>query len=125
MLDFFETLPHFDFDLPNNDGESPLFYAIIKKNFAMVRFFVEKGADLKRRSIANKWSVVYIAATLGTTQTLEYLISLGCDVNAQTSMKRNALTKACWVNRHDSVRILLRHPNIDIEHKANADRSAL
>ena len=53
MLEFFETLPHFDFDLVDEDGESPLFYAIIKRNFGMVKFFVEKGADLKRRSYAN------------------------------------------------------------------------
>jgi len=125
MLEFFETLPHFDFDLPDSDGESPLFYAIVKKNLEIVKFLVGKGADLTRRSTTNKWSVVYIAATLGNTETLEYLISLGCEVNAQTSMKRNALTKACWVNRHDSVRILLKHPDINIEHKANADRSAL
>jgi ankyrin repeat protein len=81
MLRFFETLPHFDFDLSDSDGESPLFYAIVKKNLEMVKFFVAKGADLNRRSATNKWSVVYIAATLGNTETLEYLISLGCDVN--------------------------------------------
>ncbi len=81
MLTFFETLPHFDFDLPDNDGESPLFIAICKKNLEMVKFFVKKGADLNRRSISNLWSVVYIAATLGNTETLEYLISLGCEVN--------------------------------------------
>ena len=53
MLQFFETLDHFDFDLPDADGETPLFYAIGKKRLDLVKFFVAKGADLKHTSIKN------------------------------------------------------------------------
>jgi ankyrin repeat protein len=66
-----------------------------------------------------------VAATLGSLETLEYLISLGCDVNMETAIRRTALTKACWMGRADSVRVLLKHPNVNLEHKANSDRTAL
>ena len=81
LLQFLETLDYVDFDLPDADGETPLFYAVGKKRLDLVKFFVAKGADLKRTSTKNKWSPVYIAATLGTVEILEYLLSLGCDVN--------------------------------------------
>ena len=81
ILQFFETLDHFDFDLPDSDGESPLFYAIARKRMDLVKFFIDKGADLSRASLKNNWNLVYIAATLGTVEILDYLLSLGCDVN--------------------------------------------
>ena len=116
MLRFFETLDHFDFDLPDAGGESPLFYAISRKKLPLVKYFIGKGANLKRTSTKNRWSPVYMAATLGTVEILEYLLSLGCDVNQQTAIKRTALTKACWMGREDSVAALLTHPAIDLEH---------
>ena len=36
ILKFFETLDHFDFDLPDADGETPLFTAIAKKRLDLV-----------------------------------------------------------------------------------------
>ena len=53
MLQFFETLHNFDFDLEDVDGETPLFYAIGRKMFDWVKFFVGKGARLQHTSIAN------------------------------------------------------------------------
>ena len=35
------------------------------------------------------------------------------------------MTKACWLGRVDSVEVLLRHPRIVIDHKANGDRTPL
>ena len=91
----------------------------------MVKFLVEKGARLTHTSIKNRWNPVYIAACLGTLESLEYLLSFGLDPNQETGLKRTALTKACWLGRTDSVEVLLRHPNIKIDHKANGDRTAL
>lgn len=125
LLRFFETLDNFDFDLEDVDGETPLFKAIAKGQFDMVKFLVEKGARLTHTSIKNRWNPVYIAACLGTLESLEYLLSFGLDPNQETGLKRTALTKACWLGRTDSVEVLLRHPNIKIDHKANGDRTAL
>ena len=80
LLHFFETLDNFDFDLPDVDGETPLFKAI-PKNHAMVVFLVEKGARLTHTSIKNKWCPVYIAACMGSVETLKYLLSFGLDPN--------------------------------------------
>ena len=81
MLRFFETLEHFDFDLEDVDGETPLFKATAKSQFDMVKFFVEKGARLNHTSIKNLWNPVYIAACLGNLETLEYLLGFGLDPN--------------------------------------------
>lgn len=125
MLKFFETLDHFDFDLEDVDGETPLFKAIAKSQFEMVKFFVEKGARLTHTSIKNRWNPVYIAACLGSLETLKYLLSFGLDPNQATGLKRTALTKACWLGRVDSVKELLKHKDIKIDHKANGERTAL
>lgn len=124
-MHFFEKLDHFDFDLEDADGETPLFYATSRKMFDMVHFLVKKGARLHHTSIKNKWSPVYIAATLGTVQILNYFLELGCDPNQQTNMKRTALTKTCWMGRIDTLTVLLKHPKIMINHKANGKRTAL
>jgi len=81
LLRFFETLDHFDFDLPDVDGETPLFKAIAKSKHDMVVFLVEKGARLRHTSIKNKWCPVYIAACIGSLETLEYLLGFGLDPN--------------------------------------------
>ena len=81
LLHFFETLDHFNFDLEDVDGETPLFKAIAKSQFDIVKFLVEKGARLTHTSIKNQWSPIYIAACLGSLETLKYLLSFGLDPN--------------------------------------------
>ena len=54
MLRFFENLPHFDFDLPNADGETPLFEALWRGKLDIVKFLVNKGARLNHESYKNK-----------------------------------------------------------------------
>ena len=125
MLKFFETLSYFDFDLPDVDGETPIFKAIARNKFDIVKFLVSKGANLDNVSYKNKWSVVYIAACMSSVECLEYLLSFGLDPNRPTGLKRTALTKACWLGRVDSVKHLLKHPDIKIDHQANGLRTAL
>jgi ankyrin repeat protein len=125
MLYFLETLENVDFDMGDWDGETPLLYCICKRFDEKAKYFINKGANREACTIKNNWNPVYCAATLGTLEILELLIKLGSDVNIQTNLFRTALTKACWLGRTDSVRILLKHPNINIEHYANSDRTSL
>lgn len=62
---------------------------------------------------------------MGSVECTEYLLSFGLDPNLPSGLKRTALTKACWLGRTDTVRFLLKHPNIDINHRANGERTAL
>ena len=114
-----------NFDLGDCDGETPLFYSLSSKQLEMTKFFVSKGANLSHKSKKRGWSPLYVAATLSTIESLEYLVSLGCDVNLPTFIGRTALTKTCWMGREDSVKVLLKHPKIDLEWKANSQRTAL
>ena len=56
---------------------------------------------------------------------MEFFIGLGVDVNQETYMKRTALTKSAWIGRVDAVKILLKHPKINLEQPANDERTAL
>lgn len=116
MLHFFETLPNFDFDLPDVDGETPLFRAIGKRKFEIVKFLVSKGVNLNTVSHKNGYNVIYIAACLSSVEILEYFLSFGLNPNIPTVLKRTALVKACWLGRADSVKLLLKHPDIKIDH---------
>ena len=79
-MHFLETLDNFDFDLPDADNETPLFKAIRSKH-DMVVYLVEKGANLTRTTLGTNWSPVYIAASIGSLETLKYFLSFGLDPN--------------------------------------------
>ena len=127
MLRFFETLENFDFDQGDVQGETPLIKAIVGKDLDIVKFLVSKGVRLSfsDQAVKPSWNPVYVAACLGTQETLEYLLGLGLDPNEETSMQRTALTKACWMGREENVRVLLAHPDIKIDFQANGQRTAL
>lgn len=125
LLEFLERFPETNFDQGDVDGETPLFYSISRKNIEMMKFLVTKGAKTDHRSRKRGWNPIYVAATLGTIEQLEFLVDLGCDPNQQTYIRRTALTKSCWMGREDSVKVLLKHPKIDLEWKANSQRTAL
>lgn len=122
---FLDTIPGLNFDLNDADGETPIFYSLSGKKIEMTRFLVSKGVDLAHKSFGSGWTPIYVAATLGTIEALEYLVSLGCNVNDPTKIMRTPLTKTAWMGRADSVKVLLKHPLINLEHKANSDRTAL
>ena len=47
----------------------------------MTKYLVQKGAKTDHRSRKRGWNPIYVAATLGTVECLEYLVDLGCDPN--------------------------------------------
>jgi len=81
----------------------------------MTKFLVDKGARIDHQCDKTGWHPMYIAATQGTLECLEFFINLGVDVNKETYMKRTALTKSAWIGRVDAVKILLKHPKINLE----------
>ena len=85
---------------------------------------MDKGADIRHMSKINK-SVVYLAACFGTVEILEYLLSLGCDVNQKTKHGKTPLSRACFRKRADTVAVLLKHPDIDIEQRVEPEGTAL
>lgn len=115
LLHFLAQFPEIDFDIGDADGETPLLYSISSKNFEMTKWLISKGAKIDHKSRKRGWNPIYVAATLGTIECLEYLVQLGCEVNATTFIRRTALTKACWMGREDSVKVLLKHPKINLE----------
>jgi uncharacterized protein len=111
LLKFLANFKEINFDITDADGETPLLYSISHKNLEMTKFLIEEGnVDLDKQSLKRGWHPIYVAATLGTTECLEYLVSLGCDVNKRTYIGRTALTKSAWMGREDSVKMLLKHP---------------
>ena len=81
LLKFLETLDNIDFDIGDADGETPLIYCIAKQRDEITKYLITKGVNLAHKTTKNHWTPVYVAATLGSIEILEHLISLGCDVN--------------------------------------------
>ena len=95
MMRFLVTQKYASLEMVDKEGATPLFYAIMKKNFEMVKFLDEHGAYFEHREVLLR-TPVYFAASNGSNDIIKYLIKKGCNVNTPSSMGRTALGKACW-----------------------------
>lgn len=97
--------------------ETPLLFSISKHRLPMTKFLVENGANVNVVCPKTGFYALYTAAVQGTPDCLEYLLSLGLDINLRTKRKATALTKTAWLGRTDCLRLMLNHPKIDLEQK--------
>lgn len=95
MLRFLAKQDFVDFNIADNVGETPISSAIKNSDLEIVKFLVEKGADIEHREIQGR-TPLYYASSRGCLEITEYLISLGADVNARTAMGRTGLLKGVW-----------------------------
>jgi uncharacterized protein len=72
---------------------TPLRYAIDRKDFLMVKLFVENGADVNKAN-AQGWTPLMTAARVGDREIMAYLIDQGADIRARTADGTTALRTA-------------------------------
>ena len=85
---------------------------------------VECGADIEHREIQGR-TPLYYAGSRCHIDITRYLISIGGNVNARTAMGRTALLKAVWNGQVELVKVLLEHPDIDINIIDSSERTPL
>lgn len=78
----------------NENGETPLFYAIKKKMNKLVSFLIEKGSDVNKGSDGFNCPIV-TAIDYGNRDAVELLLLKGVDVNATYYLGWRALHSAC------------------------------
>ncbi len=106
------------------EKQTPVFYAVAKKNLSMVILLESLGANLEHREMLLR-TPLYFAASNGSTEILRYLVSRGCDVNVCSNLGRTALAKAAWNGEPEIVKLLISHPNVNIDFQDSNNRTAL
>jgi ankyrin repeat protein len=93
-----------------NDGVT-LLWIIGRDNIEMLKYFLKKGADPNKANPKTGRLPLTLAATSGTLKALKLLIEYGADVNLKESGKFNAtaLIWAAYQGRKDSVAFLIRN----------------
>jgi ankyrin repeat protein len=77
----------------NIDGDTPLFFAVLKGNLEVVKILVEYGACINIQNNNGDTPLMY-AVSKGFEAVAKYLVDAGADVNIQNEKGDNALILA-------------------------------
>ncbi|KAH8163300.1 hypothetical protein CIB48_g4930 [Xylaria polymorpha] len=88
----------------------PLLAAVDNELIPMVKLLVERGADLELQDARETLrTALSIASTRPNKELLDYLLSVGADVNHIAVGSHSPLLAAAWYGRADNVKTLLNH----------------
>jgi uncharacterized protein len=89
-------------DAANEEGMTPLMWATNRANFSLMKFLIQKGANVNARSTleGNQNTVLMHSQNRSAT---ELLLSAGADPWAQNDSGENAYEQALWQIRHGSL----------------------
>jgi len=124
MIELLARAKGFNVNIPDAEGQTPVFFAVGKKNLELMIYLEKLGANLEHREMLLR-TPLYFAASMGCTEIIKYLIAKGCDVNVCSNLGRTALAKACWNGEPEVVRLLLENHSIDIDYQDSNNRTAL
>ena len=111
----------FSLNIKDFHGETALHVAVEHGNLEIVRFLIEKGANVNVRSKAKVTPILRLEDNFNDKETVEILrllISKGAKVNVSNSDKETLLMMACFHNNFEAVKILLEagaNPNLKDE----------
>ena len=104
MVGFINTIDDFDPNFTLKEGSKLLLKVVATKNSAVLELLIRKGANVDGMN-AKGATALHITAFWGCTESLQYLIKCGAEVNFLTN-GASALDKAMSKKREDCVRIL-------------------
>ena len=95
-------------DLKDNEGGSPLHYAIFRKSRFRFAMLLDAGASMKAADL-NTISLLHLATERGSTGIVQILLALGADPSKPGSKKRVGTPLHCAIlfQRNDIARLLL------------------
>ena len=95
-------------DITNKDGYNPLHCACLKGKKDIVKFLLDKGADINKSSVTGAYdSALDLAAGSGQKEVVELLISRGADINAKNNLGSTPIGSAAVNGDRDIVELLL------------------
>ncbi|KID65988.1 NACHT and Ankyrin domain protein, partial [Metarhizium hybridum] len=108
----------------DQNGNSPLIWAIHGEHETLVRLVLEKGAYVQARDNKNEIMALSVASRGGLKPIVELLLEKSADTNAREQDGSTALMQAT-MNRHDKVVELLLAKNADLNAKDMHGMTAL
>jgi len=94
----------------------PLHFACLSGNVEIVKYLLEKGAQLNVPDYSNEIKYLHLACKSGNIELIEYLLNSGLDINQQIFLGYTPLFYAVENNKKDAVEYLIKK-NADINAK--------
>lgn len=107
----------------DKDGRTPLHWACLGVHLEIVKFLVDKGADVNVED-SNKMVPLHLLAVRNSTEAIELLLARGAHVDAKNYRDQTALHYAAINNAKDAVALLTKK-GADIESRDNYQRTPL
>jgi len=109
---------------PEADGTTPLHWAVVSGDGAIVDLLLKAGADVNAR---NRYGItpLALAAQNGDLEVMKRLVEAGGDVNATRTAGDSILMTAARTGNADAVRLLVRHGADVNAHESTMGESAL
>ncbi len=89
------------------EGNSALFLAAIYNHPDVVKLFVDRGASLDQRIFVTGETILHIKAQTGDTELVDFLLSLGADINAKRKDGFTPLHVAAQAGKKDMAKLLI------------------
>jgi len=125
MLAFLAKQKGTDFNLADENLETPLFRTVELKDLELAKFLVEEcSAEVEAIGKYGR-TPTYYASTAGQADITKYFLSKGGNTNIQRTGGRNPLIKACVDMNIELIKVLLDQPDIDVNLATNASETAL
>jgi uncharacterized protein len=110
-----DTAHPVDLNCRNESEDTPLILAARNGHDELVRFLMEKGADLNAINQSGEDALIAASERQGNTSVLESLLDAGAVINRQNDLGRTALIEAASIGDLENVSVLLqRDPDPEV-----------
>ncbi|WP_018625799.1 ankyrin repeat domain-containing protein [Niabella aurantiaca] len=113
-----------DIEMTNPEGQTPLLYALYKKDRPSALLLIGYGADVNARDQVHYTPFLYAGAQ-GFTDVVKACLQHGADFNIFNRYGRTALMPACEKAYLETVRLLAQTPGFPIDHVNDTGWTAL
>ena len=117
-------MPEVDVNQSNDMGTTSLHCAVFRKRSALVAELIAAGADIETKDERGR-SPLHWACRSYNFATVKLLVEAGADVCVTDNKGDTCLTLAAYHGRTEIVRYLVGFPEVDVNHRTRAGRTAL
>eukprot|EP01135_Chromosphaera_perkinsii_P011818 Nk52_evm9s2506 gene=Nk52_evmTU9s2506 len=100
--------PRININLPDSDGRTPIYYACVTGNLAVLQLLVGHGADIHSKNHGGLGMPLHTVAEHGHVKCTRYLLSKGADVHRRDAHGNTALMCAARAGQIETFRVLMR-----------------
>ena len=117
-------MPEVDVNQSNNMGSTSLHCAVLEKHADVVHVLIDAGADIETKDEKGR-SPLHCACRSGKLAVVKMLVKAGAGVRVTDNIGDTCLTLAAFNGYTDIVRYLVGLPEVDVNHRTRAGRTAL